>query len=65
MGQRYWVIGGEYRDCEFDEVVPGTEEISGPFNDEVKARMEWQRLTFRDHRGATERYTICVEPIRR
>ena len=23
MGQRYWVIGGEYRDCRFDEVVPG------------------------------------------
>ncbi len=21
MGQRYWVIGGEYRDCEFDQVV--------------------------------------------
>ena len=33
MGQRYWVIGGEYRDCQFDEVVPGTEEISGPFPD--------------------------------
>jgi hypothetical protein len=24
--------------------------------------MEWQRLTFRDHCGATERYSICVEP---
>jgi hypothetical protein len=24
--------------------------------------MEWQRLTFRDHRGATERFCICVEP---
>ena len=33
MGQRYWVLGGEYRDCQFDEVVPGTEEISGPFPD--------------------------------
>ena len=20
MGQRYWVIGGEYRDCRFDEI---------------------------------------------
>jgi hypothetical protein len=26
--------------------------------------MEWQRLTFRDHRGATERFCICVEPVR-
>lgn len=62
MGQRYWVIGGEYRDCAFSEIEPGTERISGPFGDELKARMEWQRLTFRDHCGATERYTIAMEP---
>ena len=64
MGQRYWVIGGEYRNCRFDEIVPGTEEISGPFPDEFRARTEWQRLTFRDRCGATERYSICVEPER-
>ena len=64
MGQRYWVIGGEYRNCEFDEVVPGTETMHGPYDDEVKARTEWQRLTFRDHCGATTRYSICVEPNR-
>ena len=63
MGQRYWVIGGEYRNCRFDEIVPGTEEISGPFPDEFRARMEWQRLTFRDRCAATERYSICVEPV--
>jgi hypothetical protein len=62
MGQRYWVIGGEYRDCAFREIEPGTERISGPFGDETKARMEWQRLTFRDHCAATERYTIAIEP---
>ena len=65
MGQRYWVIGGEYRNCQFDEVVPGTEEIAGPFPDAVRARTEWQRLTFRDHCGATTRYSICIEPARR
>jgi hypothetical protein len=61
MGQRYWVIGGEYRDCRFDEVVPGTEEISGPFPDPVRARTEWQRLTFRDRLAATTRYVITRE----
>ena len=63
MAQRYWVIGGEYRNCRFDEIVPGTEEISGPFPDEFRARTEWQRLTFRDRCAATERYSICVEPV--
>ena len=63
MTQRFWVIGGEYRNCQFDEIVPGTEEISGPIPDELHARMEWQRLTFRDRCQATERYSICVEPV--
>jgi hypothetical protein len=62
MGQRYWVVGGHFADCGFEDLEPGTETVSGPFNDEVKARMEWQRLTFRDRCGATERYSICVEP---
>ena len=61
MASKYWVIGGEYRDCEFDEVVPGTEEISGPFVDPLRARIEWQRLTFRDRLGATTRYVITHE----
>jgi len=63
MGQRYWVIGGDYSDCQFKNLKPGTEKISGPFKDKVRARMEWQRLTFRDRCGATERYSICVEPV--
>ncbi|MFC7536267.1 hypothetical protein ACFQPG_02685 [Sphingomonas sp. GCM10030256] len=62
MGQRYWVVGGEYSDCAFKQLQPGTERLSGPFADELHARMEWQRLTFRDHCHATERYTICIEP---
>ena len=62
MGQRYWVVGGEYSDCAFKQITPGTERVSGPFHDELKARMEWQRLTFRDRCAATERYSICVEP---
>jgi hypothetical protein len=61
MGQRYWVIGGDYRDCLFDEIVPGTEEISGPFPSPTRARTEWQRLTFRDRLGATKRYVITHE----
>ena len=64
MGQRYWVIVGEYRDCRFDEVVPGTEEISGPFPDINRAQTEWTRLSFRDHLGATTRYVITQESMR-
>ena len=65
MGQRYWVLGGEYRNCCFDEVVPGTEEISGPFPDLQRARTEWTRLTFRDRLAATTRYVITQEALAR
>lgn len=64
MTQRFWVIGGDYSDCGFERIEPGTERISGPFADEIRARMEWQRLTFRDHVGATTRFSILVEPLR-
>ena len=64
MTYRYWVIGGDYSDCRFQDIEPGTQTVHGPYDDEVKARTEWQRLTFRDHCGATTRYSICVEPNR-
>jgi hypothetical protein len=64
MGQRYWVLGGDYRNCQFDEIVPGTEEISGPFPDLQRARAEWSRLSFRDRHGATTRYVITEEAVR-
>ena len=63
MAPRYWVIGGQFSDCQFSDIEPGTEVIHGPYADEVKARMEWQRLTFKDRHEATERYSICVEPV--
>ena len=64
MTYRYWVIGGDYSDCRFQDITPGTETMHGPYDDELKARTEWQRLTFRDHCGATTRYSICMEPNR-
>jgi hypothetical protein len=62
MGQRYWVIGGDYADCGFSALEQGTETLSGPFADELRARTEWQRLTFRDNCPATRRYSIAIEP---
>ena len=61
MGQRYWVIGGHYADCAFKNLTPGTEIVHGPYADELKAKMEWQRLTFRDRSLATTRYVITQE----
>ncbi len=62
MNNKYWVIGGEYADGGFDGLVEGSARIAGPFDNERRARTEWQRLTFRDNCPATERYHIAVEP---
>ncbi|QDP19576.1 DUF4170 domain-containing protein [Sphingomonas xanthus] len=64
MGQRYWIVGGDYRDCRFDEITMGTEEVSGPFANLERARTEWTRLSFRDRLCATKRYVITQEQIR-
>ena len=54
MAQRYWVIGGEYQRLPLQGHRAGhRKSFTGPIDDELKARTEWQRLTFRDHCGAT------------
>ncbi|MGZ8999131.1 MAG: DUF4170 domain-containing protein [Allosphingosinicella sp.] len=62
MATRYWVVGGEYQDPEFRSLIPGTEKMVGPFEDERKARNEWTRLTCCPQgSSATTRYSIASE----
>ena len=64
MTTRYWVVGGEYRDPEFRSLIPGTEKMAGPFEDERKARNEWLRLTCCPQTtSATTRYSIASEAL--
>ena len=62
MTTRYWIVGGEYEDPDFRSLIPGSETMSGPFEDERKARNEWLRLTYRPGTdAATTRYSIAAE----
>ena len=64
MTTRYWVIGGEYSDPGFHALVPGTEKMVGPFENEQKARTEWTRLTCCPNgTSATTRYAIAAEAL--
>ena len=39
---RYWVVGGEYRDMTFREIVAGkAEERIGPFGNYADAHVAW------------------------
>ena len=46
MSIRFWIVGGEYDGPEFRALIPGSETMVGPFEDERKARNEWMRLTY-------------------
>ena len=65
MTRRFWVIGGEYQDSDFRALIRGTETMAGPFDDEAKARTEWQRLSCGPERSrlATLRYSIAAETL--
>jgi hypothetical protein len=34
MTYRYWVIGGDYSDCRFSDIEPGTQTVLGPYDDD-------------------------------
>jgi hypothetical protein len=65
MTKRFWVIGGEYEGSDFRALIPGTERMAGPFEDEGRAKTEWQRLTCcpEKSRSATLRYSIAAERL--
>lgn len=63
MTKRYWVIGGEYEGADFRALVPGTGKMSGPFEDERRARTEWTRLSCCPDSTATTRYSIASETL--
>ena len=59
MSKRYWVIGGEYEDAKFAALVPGTACVAGPYADESRARLEWERLSRTPAATACTRYVIA------
>jgi hypothetical protein len=64
MTTRYWIVGGEYEGPDFRALVPGSETMAGPFEDERKARNEWLRLTCCPGTDpATTRYSIATETM--
>ena len=59
--ERYWVVGGKYETMEFDRVVPGTEDVFGPFGSIQDAESVWRCVAEKTRYQATIRYTIAAE----
>ncbi len=60
---RYWVIGGEYADTNFEAIAGGgAEERHGPFASRPEALAKWQQLAWSTVDNAHARYRIEQEP---
>lgn len=64
MNVKYWIVGGEYTNTEFSELVNGTARVKGPYLDRDTAIEAWRRLTSDTRHQCLSRYSIAEE-IRR
>lgn len=58
---RFWVVGGEYKDTRFSEVKDGTQKMFGPFDSYEKARSKWQVQAEATRSNCHMRFTIAQE----
>jgi hypothetical protein len=61
MSKRFWVIGGEYTDTRFSQLIDGTEQLFGPFGNQSEARAVWDKIASETRSIGTARYTIVQD----
>lgn len=60
---RYWIVGGEYSDTDFETIIPGTETIAGPFTSRDTVEEAWRRMSERHRSQALMRFAIASERL--
>jgi hypothetical protein len=58
---RYWVVGGEFRSAEFDELIGGTGRMWGPFDMRSDAESVWREESELYRSSCCTRFTIVTE----
>jgi hypothetical protein len=57
----FWIVGGEYQNFAFTDLIPGTGRVVGPFAEKIEAERAW-RLFSETHRAqCLMRFTIATE----
>ena len=56
--RQFWVVGGEYTDSRFRDLVGGSEEWIGPFADYESAKAEWAKHAWHTVDSCAVRYRI-------
>jgi len=55
----FYVIGGEFTDTSFEEVLTRSNQIHGPFRSHEEALSKWRTLSFQETGNAQVRYEIA------
>lgn len=58
---RFWVVGGKYRDMSFADLIPGSESLYGPFRTRRDAEDAWRRVSERHRSQCLARFVIAAE----
>ena len=62
--KRYFVIGGEYRSLDFDQIIDGTGRVIGPFSSLTHAEYAWRAISEEHRSNCNMRFTIVQEGAR-
>jgi Domain of unknown function (DUF4170) len=60
MQKQFWVIGGEYRDADFQELDLSTSSVQGPFLDYDEANHVWRERSMQTRAQHSVRFAIVV-----
>ena len=62
---KYWIVGGQYTNTDFDELIGGKAEVRGPYRDRDDAVQAWGGLASATRHDCLARYSIAEEVERR
>jgi hypothetical protein len=61
MQTKYWVIGADYTDFKFEDVIEGTSRVLGPYAQYGQANTAWREVAQESRYRATTRFTIVTD----
>lgn len=54
----FYVIGGEYADTTFEDLLTRTSTVKGPFDSREEAEKVWKEMSFKTTGSATAKYEV-------
>jgi hypothetical protein len=61
---QYWVVGGEFGSLNFHSLVPGTQQVRGPYPTRPDAEQAWKGVSEEFRHKCNYRFTIVRDSPR-